>query len=77
MHIIDKDDDGDEDEQCFWGEQKEDRAFVAETRREFMTLFFPTDSPRKRFKSEENFKRKIFQYSTPLKLNVNSSNFPK
>ena len=32
VHIIDKDDDGEEDEQCFWGEQNEDRAFVAETR---------------------------------------------
>ena len=41
VHIKDKDDDGDEDEQCFWGEQIEDRAFVAETRSdEFMTLFF-------------------------------------
>ena len=39
MHIKDKDDDGDEDEQCFWGEQIEDRAFVAETRsEEFMTF---------------------------------------
>ena len=42
-----------------------------------MTFFFHVKSSRKRFKSEENFKRKIFQYSTPLKLNVNSSNFPK
>lgn len=41
MRIKDKDDDGDEDEQYFWGEQIEDRAFVAETRSdEFMTFFF-------------------------------------
>jgi hypothetical protein len=40
VHIIDKDDDGEEDEQCFWCEQIEDRAFVAETRSdEFMTFF--------------------------------------
>ena len=78
MHIIDKDDDGDEDEQYFWGEQIEDRAFVAETRSdEFMTFFFQATVQGSVLKSEENFKRKIFQYSTPLKLNVNSSNFPK
>ena len=71
MRIKDKDDDGDEDE------HDARKRVAAETRSDEFMTFFPTDSSRKRFKSEENFKRKIFQYSTPLKLNVNSSKFPK
>ena len=57
MHIKDKDDDGDEDEQCFWGEEIEDRAFVAETRSEEFMTFSQTVS--KRFKVERirNFSR--------------------